>query len=182
LLWWVSFGGVSLTRSPLSTPGAVSGPFPYRPRDNVSASLRNQLQEALNQARRDRDRLRVSVLSTTLSEVRNREIELGREATDEDIQAVLARAQKQRRETAEQMMSGGRPELGEKETQEAAILAEFLPEPLEESEVRARVRESIQEGVTEMGPLMGRLMPLIRGRFDGKEANRIVREELARDG
>jgi uncharacterized protein len=148
----------------------------------VSASLRNQLQEALNQARKDRARLRVSVLSTTLSEVRNREIELGREATDEDIQAVLARAQKQRRETAEQMTSAGRPELGEKETQEAAILAEFLPEPLEESEVRARVRESIREGITEMGPLMGRLMPLIRGRFDGKEANRIVREELARDG
>ena len=148
----------------------------------MSASLRIQLQEALNQARRDRARIRVSVLSTTLSEVRNREIELGREATDEDIQAVLARAQKQRRETAEQMASAGRPELADKEAQEGFILAEFLPEPLEEAEVRARIQESIQAGVTEMGPLMGRLMPLIRGRFDGKEANRIVREELARDG
>ncbi len=175
--------GVLLRVSILSTLVTVfPEPFPHRSRGIVSASLRTQLQEALNQARRDRDRLRVSVLSTTLSEVRNREIELGREATEEEIQAVLARAQKQRRETAEQMTSAGRPELGEKETQEAAILAEFLPEPLEESEVRARVRESIQEGVTEMGPLMGRLMPLIRGRFDGKEANRIVREELARDG
>lgn len=148
----------------------------------MSASLRIRLQEALNQARKDRARIRVSVLSTTLSEVRNREIELGREATDEEILAVLARARKQRQETAEQMTSAGRPELGEKEAQEGLILAEFLPEPLEESEVRDRIRESIQAGVTEIGPLMGRLMPVIRGRFDGKEANRIVREELARDG
>jgi uncharacterized protein YqeY len=41
------------------------------------------------------------------------------------------------------------------------------------------VRDIIASGVTEMGPLMGQVMPRIRGRFDGKEANRIVREELS---
>jgi uncharacterized protein len=147
----------------------------------VAASLRIQLQEALNRARKDRDRLRVSVLSTTLSEVKNREIELGRDLTDEDVVAVLARARKQRRETAEQMASAGRPELAEKEEGEEAILAEFLPASLEEDEVRRRVREILDEGIVGMGPVMGRLMPLIRGRFDGKEANRIVREEMARE-
>ena len=48
-----------------------------------------------------------------------------------------------------------------------------------EEEVRALVREAIVGGAEQMGAVMGRLMPLIKGRFDGKEANRIVREELA---
>ncbi len=148
----------------------------------MSAPLRTQLQDALNQARKGREKLRVSVLSTTLSDLRNREIELGREASEEDVRGVLVRARKQRREAAEQMAAAHRPELAAKEEEEAAILEEFLPAPLGEDEVRARVREAMAEGVTEMGPLMGRLMPLIRGRFDGKEANRIVREELAREG
>jgi uncharacterized protein len=144
--------------------------------------LKSQLQDALNQARKERASLRLSVLSMTLAEIRNREIELGREASDEDIQAVLARAQKQRRETAAQRTEAGRPELAEREEAEAAVLAEFLPTPLSEDEVRARVRELLGEGVRDLGALMGRLMPLTRGRFDGKEANRIAREELAREG
>ncbi|MGH7464682.1 MAG: GatB/YqeY domain-containing protein, partial [Longimicrobiales bacterium] len=46
----------------------------------------------LNTARRERDKLRTLVLSTTLSEVKNRQIELGREPTDEDVTEVVGRA------------------------------------------------------------------------------------------
>ena len=79
----------------------------------------------------------------------------------------------------EQMLEAGRPELAEKESEEASILQVYLPPALSESEVHAIVREAIDAGATEMGAVMGRIMPRIRGRFDGKEANRIVREELA---
>jgi uncharacterized protein YqeY len=65
------------------------------------------------------------------------------------------------------------------EEAQAAVLQGYLPEGLSGDEVRAMVRAAIADGATEMGPLMGRIMPHIRGRFDGKEANRIVREELA---
>ena len=119
------------------------------------------------------------VLTTLLSEVRNREIEIGEELDDEGVQAVVAKAIKQRRDTAEQMVEAGRPELAEKESEEASMLQVYLPPALSESEVHAIVREVIDEGATEMGAVMGRIMPKIRGRFDGKEANRIVREELA---
>ena len=44
--------------------------------------------------------------------------------------------------------------------------------------IRAIVRMIIESGVDQLGPLMGQVIPLIRGRFEGKEANRIVREEL----
>jgi uncharacterized protein len=145
----------------------------------VSANLKARLQADLNQARKDRDRTRTLVLSTTLSEVRNREIELGREASDDDVLQVVGRAIKQRRDAAEQMAAGGRPELAAGEEREAEMLMAYLPEQLSEGEVRAMIGEIVEGGVTQMGAVMGQLMPRLRGRFDGKEASRIVREELS---
>ncbi len=145
----------------------------------MTASLKSRLQQDLNQARKNREKLRILVLSTTLADLRNREIELGREADDQEAMSVITRAVKRRKDAAEQMRDAGREELAEKETSEAEILTAYLPEGLGEEEVREMVREIIAGGATEMGPLMGKLMPRIKGRFDGKEANRIVREELA---
>ncbi len=144
----------------------------------MDTDLKTRLRQNLDQARRDRDRLRTLVLSTTLSDLRNREIEIGGEADDQEVLGVITRAVKRRREASEQMRAGGRPELADREDREAEILSSYLPPPITEEDVRAMVRELIVAGVTQMGPLMGQLMPRIRGRFDGKEANRIVREEL----
>lgn len=144
----------------------------------MAQTLKSDLEHRLSEARKARDRLRTTVLSSTLAEVRNQEIEEGRDADDEMTKRVLVRALKQRREAAEQMRGGGREELAEKEEREAEILSTFLPPPFTGDEVRAMVREIAAEGPSDPGPVMGRLMPRIRGRFDGKEANRIVREEL----
>ncbi|TVP55015.1 MAG: GatB/YqeY domain-containing protein [Gemmatimonadales bacterium] len=141
--------------------------------------LKVELRSALDQARRDRDRLRTTVLSSVLSEIHNREIEVGGELDREQIHEVLSRGTKQRREAAEQMRAGNREELALKEEAESEILSEFLPPALDEAEVRRMVRELMDSGVTEIGPLMGRLMPRLKGRFDGKDANRIVREEFS---
>jgi hypothetical protein len=134
----------------------------------------------LNEARKARDKLRTLVLSTTLSELRNREIEMGEEADDSEVTAVLTKAVKRRKEASDQMRSGNRPELAEREESEAEILSAYLPEGLSETEVREIIREILAEGPKELGPVMGRLMPRLKGRFDGREANRIVREEMAR--
>jgi len=144
----------------------------------VPTSLQDEIRDALNQARRGRDRLRTVVLTTTLSEIRNREIDAGGTADDDVVREVIARGIKQRQDSATQMRSGSREELALKEESEAKILAEFLPPQLQEEEVRSIIRGLISEGLAEMGPIMGRLMPRIRGRFNGAEANRIVREEL----
>lgn len=144
----------------------------------MADTLKERLRTDLAEARKNRDKLRTVLLSTVLSDVRNREIEQGGELDDAGAQEVLARAIKQRRDAAEQMAAGGREDLAGKEASEAEALQKYLPPQMGEDEVRALVRAAIDEGVDAMGPLMGRLMPRIRGRFDGKEANRIVREEL----
>jgi uncharacterized protein YqeY len=145
----------------------------------MAEPLKTRLQSDLNLARKSRDRGRTLVLSTTLSELKNLEIENGRDAGDDDATLVLTRAIKRRREAADQMRDA-RPELAQKEEAEAEILKAYLPEGLSEDQVRAIIREAIAAGATQAGPLMGQVMPKLKGRFDGKEANRLVREELAR--
>ncbi|HSJ14035.1 MAG TPA: GatB/YqeY domain-containing protein [Longimicrobiales bacterium] len=144
----------------------------------MTDTLKGRLREDLNGARRERDKLRTMVLTTTLSELKNREIELGREAEETDVVDVVNRAVKRRREAAEQMRAGGREELALKEEQEAVLLMAYLPRGLTEAEVRALARAAVADGADSVGAVMSRLMPAIKGRFDGREANRIAREEL----
>ncbi len=142
------------------------------------SSLKSRIQSDLNEARKARDKAKTLVLSTVLSELRNKEIESHGELDDAGVQAVVNRAIKQRRDAAEQMRAGGREELAEHEEAEVALLADYLPPPLSEDEVRGMIRDAIAGGADNMGAVMGRVMPGLRGRFDGKEANRLVREEL----
>ena len=144
----------------------------------MSSSLRDQIQTDLNKARKDRDKLRTLVLSTLLAEINNKEIESRVDLDDESVAQVVSKAIKQRRDASEQMRAAGRGELADQEDAQERVLADYLPEGLSEDEVRAIVRKIIESGVDQLGPLMGQVIPLIRGRFDGKEANRIVREEL----
>ncbi|MBT8402494.1 MAG: GatB/YqeY domain-containing protein [Gemmatimonadetes bacterium] len=145
----------------------------------MTSSLKGRLQADLNDARRSRDKTRTLVLSMTLSEIRNREIDAGGELDDDGVIQAVTKAIKQRRDAAEQMRAGGREDLATKEEGEAELLAVYLPAGLSEDEVRAIIREIVAGGASAMGPVMGQLMPRLRGRFDGKEANRLVREELA---
>jgi uncharacterized protein len=142
------------------------------------SNLAARLRADLNSARRERDKLRMSVLTMTISELHNREIELGRGATDDDVQEIVNRAVKRRREAAEQIRAVGRADMADKEEQEAEVLVSYLPAQLSELEVRTLVRDAISGGAGNVGAVMSAVMPKLKGRFDGKEANRIVREEL----
>jgi uncharacterized protein YqeY len=133
----------------------------------------------MNAARRDRDKARTMLLNMTLSEMKNKEIDLKRDLTDPEVVDVVQKAIKRRREAAEQMRSGARIELAEKEEQEAELLAAYLPPQMTEADVRALIREAIAGGANTMGAVMGKISPTIKGVFDGKEANRLVKEELA---
>lgn len=141
--------------------------------------LKDQVRADLNDARRGRDKLRTTVLSTFISEIRNREIEVGGELNDEQVQGVAITAIKKRREAAELMRANGRGELADKEEQEAAVLQGYLPAQLTEDEVRAMVREAVAAGAKTLGDVMKQVSPRTKGRFEGKELNRVTKEVLA---
>jgi uncharacterized protein YqeY len=143
-------------------------------------SLKETIREELNTARKARDKERTVLYTSTLSEIKYKEVELGREVNDAEVIDVINKAIKRRKEASEQMRAGNRPELADKEDQEAALLSKYLPAQLSEAEVRALVRGAIDGGAANMGAVMGKIMPQLKGAFDGKEANRIVKEELER--
>lgn len=132
---------------------------------------------------RARDERRTQTLRMAMSAAHNREIELGHALTDEDYLEILGRQLKQRRESIEAFRAGGREAMADNEEAEAAILAEFLPEPLAEADVERIVREAISEtgaaSPAELGKVMGRVVPQTRGRADGKAVSDLVRRLLA---
>lgn len=142
-------------------------------------SLADRLRAAMNEARKQRDQARTLLLSTILSDVKNREIELNHTPTDDETAEVMRRGIKKRKESVEAYEKGGRTELAAAEANEIKILETFLPAQVSADEIRAAVRELVKDGVTDMGKLMGAVMPKFKGRADGKLVNQIVREELA---
>jgi len=145
----------------------------------VNGSLAEQLRAALNAARKERDQARTLLLSTILSDVRNREIELAKPIEDPDVVEVLRRGIKRRKESVEAYTKGGRMELADREAFEVKVLEGYLPPGVSDDEIRTAVREAVAGGARDLGALMGKVMPLFKGRADGKTVNRIAREELA---
>jgi uncharacterized protein len=145
----------------------------------AAPSLADRLRVAMNEARKQRDQARTLLLSTILSDVKNREIELNKTPTDDETAEVLRRGVKKRRESVEAYEKAGRTELAATEAKEIKALEEFLPPAVGADEIRAAVREAIAGGATDMGKVMGAVMPRFKGRADGSLVNKIVREELA---
>ncbi|HKA59815.1 MAG TPA: GatB/YqeY domain-containing protein [Gemmatimonadales bacterium] len=137
------------------------------------------MRAAMNEARKQRDQARTLLLSTILSEVKNREIELNRPPTDDETVEVLRRGIKKRRESVEAYEKAGRTERANTEKAEITALQEFMPAAVPPEEIRAAVRAVIAAGANDLGKVMGAIMPRFKGRADGKVINQIVREELS---
>ena len=142
-------------------------------------SLGERLRAAMNEARKQREQARTLLLSTILSDLKNRELELNHPASDDEAAEVVRRGIKRRRESVEVYEKAGRSDRAATESAEIRILESFLPANMPPEEIRAAVREAIAGGATDMGKVMGAVMPRFKGRADGKLVNQIVREELA---
>ncbi len=130
-------------------------------------------------ARKNRDGELTLLYSTLLSDFGNREIELGHALSEAEEIDVVRRAIKRRKESVEAYAKGGRDDLAGKEAAEAKELEQYLPPAVDESEIRAAIKAAVQGGAKDIGAVMGRVMPAFKGRADGKDINRIAREELA---
>jgi uncharacterized protein YqeY len=146
------------------------------------SNLLARLQQDLGAARKSGDKAAVIVLGTTISDARNREIELRRELTDDDVIDVLRKAIKRRREAIELYLSAGRDDLVAKEKAELETLEGYLPAPVSDVEIRAAVRAAIDGGAANLGAVMGKVVPQFKGRAEGSTINAIAREELSRQG
>jgi uncharacterized protein YqeY len=145
-------------------------------------SLLARLQQDLGTARKARDQAAVIVIGTAISDVKNREIELRRDVTDDDVVDVVRKSIKRRREAIELYLTAKRDDLVAKERVELATLEGYLPAQVDDTEIRAAVRAAIEGGAANIGAVMGRVVPQFKGRAEGSTINAIAREELSRQG
>lgn len=145
-------------------------------------SLSQRLEAAMHESMRARHAQRTDTLRMAMAAAHNLKIERRRDLTDEEVVDVLTRQVKQRRESIEMYRTGGREDRAAAEEAEAAILAEFLPEQLDEAELEALARAAISEigasTAADLGRVMGRLAPQTRGRADGRLVSDVVRRLL----
>jgi uncharacterized protein len=150
-------------------------------------TIKDRLRTELTASMKARNELRSSTLRMVLTAITNAEV-AGKQArvlTDDDVTSVLATESKKRRESASAYAAADRPQLADKERAEAAIIAEFLPEPLSAEEISGLVSDTIAElgvagdGPRAMGRVMGALTPQTKGRADGAAVSAEVRRQLS---
>ena len=141
-----------------------------------------RLQGDLNSSRKAQDKPATLLLGTVLSEVKNKKIELRHDPVDADVIDVLRKSIKRRRESIEMYTKGGRQDLADKETAEAAALEKYLPAQVSDADLRAAVKAAIAGGATQIGAVMGKVLPQFKGRAEGGTINAIAREELSKQG
>jgi uncharacterized protein YqeY len=150
------------------------------------SELKNRIRTDMTRALKARDELRTSTLRMVVAAITAAEVagEQARELSDDEVQAVIASQAKKSREAAEAFAEGGRHELAEKETAEAAILAEYLPEQLSAEQVAEIVAVIVastgaaDDGMRAMGRVMGAVQSRLKGRADGRMVAAEVKRQL----
>ena len=106
------------------------------------------------------------------------------EVTDQEIVKIIQKLVKQRKESAQQYVDAGRPELAENELAEVAEMEVYLPKQLSEAEVEAELVKIIAEvGATQpsdMGKVMGVATKRLAGLAEGRLISTLVKQLLSK--
>lgn len=153
----------------------------------MTTTLKSRLHDDLTAAIKARDELRSSTLRLTLTAIQKEEVagETARALSDAEVEKIIAREAKKRREAAEAFAQGGRAEQAERERAEGEVLAEYLPKQLSDEELDALVAEAVQEaaggaqGPRAMGAVMKIVNPKVAGRAEGGRVAAAVKKRLA---
>ena len=145
--------------------------------------LKTQIQEDIKTALRSGERIKLTTLRILLSVIKQREKDTGKEITDDAILGIIEKQVQLRKEAADLYQKADRPELLNKENEEAAILQKYLPEKLDVSELTKLIETVISkigaETAQDMGQVMAELKLQSQGSIDMKQASGIVKMLLS---
>lgn len=148
-------------------------------------SMYSTISDGIKDAMRNKDRERLAALRDVKSKLMLEATKTGADGNDipdATVLAILTKLFKQRSETADLYAEQGRTDLEAEERAQAAVIAEFLPQPLTEEEIKAEVAAIIAEtgaaSMADMGKVMGIASSRMAGKADGKVIAGIVRAAL----
>ena len=128
------------------------------------------------------DKEKANTLRTLISKLKDQQIKLRRDISDEETIKIIKTLVKQRKESVEIYSKAGREELAEKENFEISILDKYLPKLMSDGDVLSLIKKIVDETNANDISDIGKVMPLVmqrgKGKVDGKIANRILRSLL----
>ncbi|MGW4489298.1 GatB/YqeY domain-containing protein [Amycolatopsis sp. NPDC004368] len=148
-------------------------------------TLKQILHDDLTTAIKARDQLRSATLRLTLSAIAYEETagDAHRELSDDEVQKIITREVKKRRDAAEAFAGAGRAESAEREQAEAEVLKAYLPAQLSDDELAALVTDAVAStgasGMAGMGAVMKAVQPKVAGRAEGGRVAAEVKKQLA---
>lgn len=146
-------------------------------------SLGDRIEKEFLAAYKAHDEVRVAVLRMLKTAIKNRQVELLRPLSDDEVLEVIARQVKQRQESVDQFRQAGREEMARREEAEMLELRAYLPAQLSAEETAAAVDAAIAAtgaaAMKDMGRVMQALMAAHKGRIDGKAAGELVKARLS---
>jgi uncharacterized protein YqeY len=145
-------------------------------------ALADKVRADMTAAMKAQEKERLSTLRMLQSSLKNEQINVGHELSDEEAMTVIRKAMKQREDSIEQYTNAGRTELAEKERSEMELLKTYLPPELTEAEVESGIREIIAstgvQSKKDFGKVMKEATARFKGRVDGKKIQEIVQRLL----
>lgn len=145
--------------------------------------LEARITEDMKTAMRSGDKEALSAIRMLKSAIKDRQIELRRDLSDDDVMALVGKLVKQRREAAKQYAEAGRDDLEAKELKEAEVYAAYLPEPMSQEELNALLETVMAEtgaaGMKDMGKVMAEMRTRAAGRADMGALSAMVKARLA---
>ena len=145
-------------------------------------SLLTTLNEDMKTAMRAKDKETLSVVRMLKDSLQNEQIKLGEELNADQELTILAREMKQRRDSVAEFKKADRQDLVDKTQAEIEIVEKYMPKQLSEDEIKTIVSAAIAKvgasSMKDFGQVMGAVMPETKGKADGNEVNRIVKELL----
>ncbi len=144
--------------------------------------LQEKLRDDLKVALRGRDAPRLSIIRVLLAECKNDEKARMHLLDEAETIEVLKHEARRRKESIEAFQAGNRPDLVAEEQVALAFINEYLPEPMSREAILVAAREAIAatgaSGPKDKGRVMSKLMPLVKGKADGKDVSDVVSELL----
>tara|TARA_B100001079_G_scaffold211422_1_gene185569 strand:- start:127 stop:570 length:444 start_codon:yes stop_codon:yes gene_type:complete len=145
--------------------------------------LKGQIKEEMKTAMKSGDRDRLKVIRLILAAINQIEIDSRTILEDNDIIKTINKMVKQRRDSIAQFSKGGRDDLVEIETNEIAILENYLPKKLSNRELDTIIAEAVSnlkaDNMKDMGKVMNTVKHAIEGRADMSLVSSKVKARLS---
>lgn len=142
------------------------------------AALTEKVRADMTAAMKAQEKDRLSTLRMLQTALKNEQIHVGHELSDEEAMTVIRKAMKQRQDSIEQYTNAGRMEAADKERAEMELLKTYLPAELSQEELESGIREIIAatgaQSKKDLGRVMKEATARFKGRVDGKKVQEVV--------